>query len=300
MPEENLGGSTPPPEAQSVPLDEASNEDIEAFLSNYREEPYTSEDTEEVTTDKHSAPVAPTQEQANKTSTEPTGPVSRKEHEQVIAKNEQLRAALEKQSLAWQRRSTEIGELRRALREANEKLAQGLNDDFLENPERAVDRKLQIRTNEQHLQQLDQEEAGLNSRTQSIHTVANYVPEEEFDVSAMASALQRDGVAPQVIQQFVTDPYSQTNGVTLVQLAKRAHAEKLLTHVYQYARNLEQQIQELKNKPEQVLKNIERTTQARPMTAANGGSAQRSLSDASVRVDQMSDAELDELIRKFR
>lgn len=300
MPEENLGGSTPPPEAQSVTLDQASNEDIEAFLSNYREEPYTSEDTEEVTTDKHSAPVAPTQEQANKTSTEPTGPVSRKEHEQVIAKNEQLRAALEKQSLAWQRRSTEIGELRRALREANEKLAQGLNDDFLENPERAVDRKLQIRTNEQHLQQLDQEEAGLNSRTQSIHTVANYVPEEEFDVSAMASALQRDGVNSQVIQQFVQDPYSQTNGVTLVQLAKRAHAEKLLTHVYQYARNLEQQIQELKNKPEQVLKNIERTTQARPMTAANGGSAQRSLSDASVRVDQMSDAELDELIRKFR
>lgn len=300
MPEENLGGSTPLPEAQSVPLDQASNEDIEAFLSNYREEPDTSEDTEEVTTDKHSAPVAPTQEQANKTSAEPTGLVSRKEHEQVIAKNEQLRAALEKQSLAWQRRSTEIGELRRALREANEKLAQGLNDDFLENPERAVDRKLQIKANEQHLQQLDQEEAGLNSRTQSMHTVANYVPEEEFDVSAMVNALQRDGVNPQVIQQFVQDPYSQTNGVTLVQLAKRAHAEKLLTHVYQYARGLEQQIQELKSKPEQVLKNIERTTQARPMTAANGGSAQRSRSDASVRVDQMSDAELDELIRKFR
>lgn len=287
-------------ESQMVPLHEASDEDLDAFISNYGKAETFQEETLEETTQ---AP-APVEKQDEASKDQNPQPPKQKdaelEHKQLLAKNERLKAALDKQSLAWQRRSNEIGELRKALREANERLAKGLNEDFVENPELAIDKKLQIRTNEQHLQQLDAEEGTLTSRETAIRTVANYIPEEEFDINAMAAAMQRDGVDPQIIQQFARDPFSQTSGVTLVQLAKRAHAEKLLATVYSYAKSLEQQMQELKSKPEQVLKDIERVSRSKPMTAATGGSQAKAKLNANVRIDQLSDAELDEIIRNAR
>lgn len=277
-----------------VRLDQASDEDISAFLDNYPNALEQEENINEQAPDSQGEAVNPVEE--------PKAPPkdTRQEEENLRAKNEQLKQALEKQTLFAQRRSSEIGELRAQLRDINAKLSQGLNESFIEDPEAAIDRKLQIKSNEQAIKQLEAEDIAIQHKHRAFQTVAAYVQPQEFDVDAMADALIRDGLPAEQVQAIKRDPFSFADGPTLVQMAKRAHAEKALLQVVAYARQLEATNKELMSKPGQVLKGIETAARGRPMTAASGGSTANTKMSSMTDVSRMSDAEIDAFLRQSR
>lgn len=287
---------------EMVPVDQATDDDLRAFLSGFSAQK-EEEETPPISPDKdipdgNKAPED--QEEATKNGNSKKGQ-NLSDEATAQAKIEQLRAALAKQTMFAQQRSTEIGELRKQIREVTNQLAHGLQDEFIENPEKAVDKKLQIKANENMLSQLDQEEQEIQRREATAKIVASHLRPDEYDTEAIAASLERDGASPQFIQSFLADPYSKGDGVTLVQLAKRASAEKALVNVVRYAKQLELKIQELGKKPNEVLKNIQQATRIKPLTAASGGTSrssyQTSISDIN-QLTKMSSAELEELLKQ--
>lgn len=291
-----------------VSLAEATDADIDAFINGFsqNEDPSDSSEDEGKNPEEEGKKAPDTQGQAvtgqeGKQQSDPAAnPENPEEIAKVRAKNEQLRAALDKQTLLVQRRATEIGELRKALRERIALEESKLNENFLDDPGSAIDKKLQIKEHERNINALDQEEDSLKRRHASASVVAGLIPPEEFDVDAMARSLARDGVDGHYIEAFKKDPFSTADGPFLVQIAKRAHVEKLLRDVVGYAKSLETKVTELKGKPGEVLRNVERAvSKPKAMSGASGGSTAKGL-PSNLDVSRMSDAELDEFVKRYR
>lgn len=295
-PEAAVEPSTP----EVVNLQDASDADIDAFLANYPME--VEEEGEEVSKPEPKTPPAPQPKptEGEAKDTEDSKKVARMSRKELEAKYFQSKEALAKQTLAYQRRSSEYGEAKKALQEANRRLAEGQEDRYLENPDEAIERKLQIRRNEEHIQQIDAESATLAMRQENMEAVAHHIPEDEFNLEAMAKSLSRDGATPEMINAFMHDPYSATNKVALIQLAKRAHVETVLSGVVDYARTLQRQVEELKAQPRKVIENIQQASKTRTMSAASGGASRGPVAIDNTNLATMSDAELEEIIRQAR
>lgn len=181
-------------------------------------------------------------------------------------------------------RSATIGELRKQLKTERERLVELTGDDaYLENPGQALDAKLALKDTDKKLQQLDKEEKILENIKNAEQTVHAYVKPEEWNPEAMAEVLLSDGADPNVVNQFLSNPYASdpTGGRILVQLAKRASDRVNLKKVAAYALQLKKQVEESQKKLETekgskktFLKNIERNLSSpSEVTSKTGGSS---------------------------
>lgn len=307
-------GTTQQEDADLVSIYEASDEDLDAYLKDNAEEglesdgePEGNEETiseEPATTAQTSAPERPKEDpkpgdkQPQEAAKQPT-PEEREAHLQAVIAEQKRR--IEQTELWAKRRSTELGETRKQLREANARLNQGLEDRLVESPAQALDDHATIRENEKAIQAIDQEEATIQHALRAQKVVAHFIkPEEMPSFDEMAGALQADGVDEEYVNTFKSNPYLSMYPETLVHLAKRTAVEKALRQVVGFTRQVlaenEKLKGEVKSRPNAVLKNVEAALRKSPaMTGASGGSAETD-GIPSADPSQWSDAQLDEFL----
>lgn len=292
--------NTPTQEPEQVTLNDASDTDIEAFLSNIKGQ-IQSEEIQET------QPVQQTQQPVK----QDTGDNEQKIRELELQK-QKLLDTREKQSKAYQARSHELGQLRKErleLRQQVEELTHRLKsantqESFLENPEVAVERKFQIKENENLLRQLDNDINQIDNaaqdhshRARTTQIIEAHVKPEEFDKDAIVNTLRRDGVSDQAIQEFLQDPL-QTDGLALLHLVKRSYAEKVLVDVVNYTRQLEEQLRQ-RQSPNGYAKM--QSPMRNTMNASSGGTTQsRNFTPSSVDLTKMSNTDLDEILKQAR
>ncbi len=303
---------TPSGQTESAPqIESMSDSDLDAILGGLgtettetkQQEAAPQPEAEEAPAEANTTEEAPKEEtqaedppvKLQEEATEPEGDPKAEEGERA-QREQELLARIEQQERFIQRRSNEIGQLRTELRAANERLKTALKDRFDEDPEAAVEDKLAIKENEAKLKRLDVEEQSLVQRHQAQKLLSRYVKPEEVSVEDMAESLKSDQLPDEFVGAFRADPYGSALPETLVQLAKRARAEKLLKAVVGYAKKLEGEVAQLKKAPQQVMKKVEQAARSSPQLTGNSGSSAANLSTKAPHL--MTDEELDAFLKQ--
>lgn len=286
--------------SQEFSVEDASDEELDAYIEQYQkereaaqnqdEEVVEEEDDESQTPAEIPQPEVPVQQQQSVTATVPT--TTPEEAKRIVAQSAQNAQA----------ELGEIARVREQLLTANNALAAKIEEASMDNPSAVFDLKIQQRTNADVLTRLNAREQAVRSRHHAVAAVATHAA-EQFDLDAMAISLARDGATPDMLASFRRDPFQWADGPSLVQLAKRSHAEKLLVALIRNHDALKEENARLKSKSESIVKKIDSTVRKHPtMTARTGGGASgggKSSGQAQyVDVSKLSDKELDEFIAK--
>lgn len=283
---------------KTVQVELASDEDLNAFLEQ-------SKNTESENTAKHEtqkeAPVAT--KQPEKREAEPKAEQSTDSGDDRDREIARLREAIEAQRVWDARRSTELGETRKQLKEARQKLNEGIDAKFIDKPSEAMADQRKIDKIDQHLEAIDGEESQMHFQRQSVEVVSRYVDPKDFDINAMVSSLKDDGFDQGFIEKFQKNPFIAALPETLVQMAKRGKAENALRILAPAYRDLAKENEELKKqlkvKPSEVAGRINEALKSQPsVTAKNGGSSGTKDDTSNVPVALMSDSQLDAILSR--
>lgn len=191
-------------------------------------------------------------------------------------------------------RNQEIGELRKSLKEAKERLGEGL-DDLPQS--QAIEQADKIKEINSELDGLDQEEA-LNNHVLRVHeAVSKHVDFKTFGPEDVADVLLNDGVDKSYIAQFLANPYPQFSSEgEAVQLYKRAAERRLMKKLVGFIKKIRSENVKLKSKPERIMNKVTKLLDA--PSKLNGGSGtstgRRKVSERDIEL--MDDAELDALL----
>lgn len=273
-----------------VELHEATDEDIEAFLS-------APEAGEEALVEQPQAdPEAQTEQKSDAPKEEPKQPdaqVSRQDWEA-------LRKRVEGQELLLKRRTSDLAEVKKQLREFIQQNTQNLDEQWLESPTQAYAKARQVEMAHQKLQEAEAEEEALTNAHQAQVLLEHHVGQDNYDVEAIAQSLVADGMPREFIENFVRNPYQAALPETLIQLAKRASAEKKVREMEQALQQIipytKQLLEERKKLPNNVLRNVSSALRQSPqVTAAAGGTGQSG--SRAVDPSLMSDSELEEFLK---
>lgn len=293
---ENVDQSGTTQEPEYVTIDEATDEELDAFLAGETEaelEPQTADEEYQAAenTQEDSGEPQESEEEAAPTET----PEERAQR--LEAQNEELQERLEQQELFIKRRNSELGELRRQLQDQAKTLREEAKElDGIDSDQAYAKRK------EADQLEAEAEKAKSEVEAQSrVHEAqllfAQHLRPNEMDLPAMVETLRRDGTDERVVKAFEQNPWVLARPETLIHLQKRANAERMLIKTVEYAKQLIEENKKLKGKPRDVLNKIQRASSAsQSLTAASGGAAQRGeLSQKSF--DKMTDSELDEYLK---
>jgi hypothetical protein len=274
-----------------VELHEASDDDIEAFLN-------SSESEEQVPVEQPQAdPEAQTEQKSDPLPEEqkkPQAQVSREDYEALSKR-------VEGQELLLKRRTSDLAEVKKQLREFITQNTQNLDEQWLESPTQAYAKARQVEMAQQKLQEAEAEEEALTNAHQAQVLLEHHVGQDNLDLQAIAQSLAEDGMPQEFVQTFVRNPYQAALPETLIQLAKRASAEKKVRAMEQALQQLvpytKQLLEERKALPQNVLKNVSSALRQSPqVTAAAGGTGQAG-GPRSVDPSLMSDSELEEFLK---
>lgn len=283
--EDTQHGTSP----EYVDLPDASDEDIAAFLENAGNE-------------ESQAPVAPQQADPAQQETEAEQPEEEPKVEQAQSKqdNEAIREQLKQQELFIKRRNSEIGELRRQLKTAQEQLQTTLDEKFYESPTQALADARKIEMAQQKLSELDAEEQALTNQHQAQVLLAHHVG-GDVDLEAIGQSLVADGMPQEFVEQFKRNPYQAALPETLIQLAKRASAEKRVRQMEEALQQLvpytQKLLEERKQLPQHVLKNVSSALRQAPQVTGSAGGTGQLGGNRAVDPSMMSDAELMEFLK---
>lgn len=303
MADNETAGETASNAQEMVGIEDASMEDLDAFLANN-----TGDDegeTEEVDADEpedtsdESQETEPTGEpEADANSQETKGDARIKALEEQLAKLNQ-KASTEKQQRETyiQRLKFQLGEERKAKIALRDSLRQGLREKFDEDPIEALQQQRKLEKVEESLEQIDQGEQQVDFAARNQEIFERYIDPSEVSLDDMADTLARDGIDPRLIEQFRSHPFLAADGQTLVHLARRAKAEKLAAFaVYQYQK-LKEENEQLKKKPAQTLDKVSQALKTPPKMTGGAGTQSRGFSDADI--SKMTNAELDSLYKSL-
>ena len=275
--------------SEYVELPDATDEDIQAFLEGAE---YREQQLEDGLPDE---PQQQTEQKDEQLDDELDVPP------QVQQKDiEAIRRQLEGLELLNKRRTSELAEVKRQLKDFRDKVSQNLDERWLESPTQAFAQARQAEMAQAKIQEIEAEEAALTNAHQAQVLLAHHVGTDGIDVEAIAEALQSDGMPSEFIQQFLGNPYKAALPETLIQLAKRAKAERrikeyegALSHVMPYMQRL---IEERKRLPSDVLRNVQSALRSSPqVTGSAGGTGQ--MGNRPVEFASMSDQELQEFLK---
>lgn len=281
-----------------VAIPEASDADLEAFLESAQTEAEEDAGEDEVAEQKSAEPVKPAP-------TQDTNPdevkLTKKDYEELVARIDKQKSQIDQQELFIKRRSSELGEARRQLRERNAALQDGLEEKHIANPREAIQAELEIRENAKQIQDLDNQETRLNTVVESQRMFAHYANPEEANDDDMAQALLDDGIPPDAVQAFKQNKHEFAAPETLIQLHRRARAEKALKAVLGYAQHLFNENKKLAGKPGEVLNKVEAELRKGPqITGAHSQTASgRRAAINPADLSKVSDKELEELLAQM-
>lgn len=221
-------------------------------------------------------------------------------YQDLKEKSERREAHLRQVELFSKRQSNQLGEARKQLKELIAQKTQGLDERMLENPRQAFKDQKEIDEAEEALAQLDEQEAMQNHTMESFEIVANNIPKEEFDLPGMVQVLKAEGYPDDFLHVFEQNPFAVAHGETLVHLSKRTKAERMLSELVTYTKNLYGEYEKLKGKSNDVLKNIERVSKQTPSITSSNGGVSRNTKPSQRNIANLTDAELDEYLANNR
>lgn len=285
--EDTQEGTSP----EYVELHEASDDDIAAFLDGAEERESQSEAVQQQEDPK----------QQERTTVEP--PKDAPQVEQAASKQdlEAFRRQLEGLELLNKRRTSEFGEFKKQLREFIQNKTQGLDEKFLESPTQAYAQAREVERAQEKLQATEAEEQAFTNAHQSQILLAHHVGAEGIDIEAIGEALAADGMPDDFIEHFKRNPYQSALPETLIQLAKRASAERRVRQMEQALTQLvpytQQLLQERKQIPRDVLKNVQSALRQSPQVTGSAGGTGQLSGNRAVDPALMSDEELAEFLK---
>lgn len=278
-----------------VELPEASNEDIDAFLENALKA-----ESEALNVEQPQADPGDTKE--IKSDPPKEEPVKKEDLEKFF--KEQLQALTKKvdgQELLLKRRTSDLAEVKKQLREFIEQNTQNLDEQWLESPTQAYARARQVEMAQQKLQETEAEEQALTNAHQAQVLLEHHVGKDNLDMEAIAQSLAEDGMPQEFVKTFMTNPYQAALPETLIQLAKRASAEKkvremeqALSQIVPYTKQL---LEERKQLPQNVLKNVSSALRQAPQVTGSAGGTGQAAKGRAVDPSLMSDSELEEFLK---
>ena len=280
------------PSQEYVELHEASDDDISAFLKSADEVPAAPE------------PVQQQADPGEKTEQKNDSQVEQPKDSDIVQVSKKDWEALNKrvdgQEILIKRRTSDLAEVKKQLREFIDKNTQNLDEQWLESPTQAYAKARQVEMAQQKLQEAEAEEQALTNAHQAQVLLEHHVGQGNFDAEAIAQSLIDDGMPQEFVQNFVQNPYQAALPETLIQLAKRASAErkvremeKALQQLVPYTRQL---LEERKKLPQNVLKNVSSALRQSPqVTGSAGGTGQPG--SRAVEPSLMSDSELEDFLK---
>jgi len=289
--EDTQAGTSP----EYVDLHEASDDDIANFLENVGKEELAPEEAQ--------SPSDPAPQQVNKVEppqeapkVDPVEPVSK-------ADFEAFKKQFQGQELLIKRRTSELGELRRQFQQFVEQTQKTLDEKFYESPTQALADARKIEMAQAKIKELDAEEQSLTNAHQAQVLLAHHVGADGLDVEAISESLASDGLPSDFIDHFRRNPYQSTLPETLIQLAKRANAEKKVRQMEEALNQLvpytQKLLEERKQLPQHVLKNVHSALRQSPQVTASAGGTGQVQGGASVDPSSMTDAEIQEFLKSM-
>lgn len=296
---ENSGPTQP--EADLVRVEDATDGEIEDYLGKVQAEaPEPEPEGEDV--EEPDAKVAPTPEAEPE---KPEGPkqevketYTREEVEAIQKQAEEQRTRLEQQEAFLKRRSTELGQARQQLAQANEALRKLIQEDSFESPVQAADAVLQMRENEKQIQAIEAESNRMSYLNNWHETVSRHVDPKQVQIDDMIDILKDHKVNPQAIEAFRNNPAETAGPLETIYLAEAAKWKKTARQLVTYIQKLQSETETLRKKPEQVLKQVERNLRQSPtVNGSAGGSSARAAGKESD-PSKWSDAEISEFLKQ--
>lgn len=273
-----------------VELHEASDEDISAFL-----EGADARESQPQVVQQQAEPGEKTEQKAEEPKEAPEDPnaqVSRKDYEALLKRLDGL-------ELLNKRRTSDLAVVKQQLRTFLEQ-NQNLDDQWLESPTQAYAKARQVEMAQQKLQEVEAQEQALTNEHQAQVLLAHHVG-EQLDIEAIGQSLASDGMPEEFVHAFLGNPYQAALPETLIQLAKRASAEKkvrelesALQQIVPYTQKL---LEERKSAPQNVLKNVSTALRQSPQVTASAGGTGQLGGNRAVDPALMSDQELQEFLK---
>lgn len=302
MTTENTQGESAAPVAPSAPemveLHEASDEDLAAFLESAEQ---GQEEDQELTQQPPVAKAAPTAPASSETQDEAVSePEQKVESQEDVGKRlEKLQRQLDGLELITKRRTSELAEVKTRLNGYLQAANAQIEEKMAANPVEGTKDLLRIREAEEHLSRVEAEERNVQVARANQEAVLRNVDLDETPIDAIAEVFLADGLPPTVVEQFKANPW-MVPATTTIQAAKRAKAENYLRVLVPEFRKLQNEVKKLRNGGQEALRKIDAVAKEIPgITAASGGVSATATDSDSIPVHQMSDAQLEALLRKL-
>lgn len=289
----------------AIPITDMDEETLNAFLDAEKDSsqhPVQGGETKEPSDIKNSA--ANTQEpEPNKTDGS-EAVVTRAEFEALMKRLNSQEKRVEGQELLIHRRTSELGEIKKELKELDRTLTQRYAEALEESPGEAYDIRDNIKETRNRIQAVEEEERSLQRRAQAQEIVSAHIPNEDFDIESMAETLSGDGIPQQYIDAFRRDPIGFLDGdynpgLTLIHVARRAKAEKVLKTLYPITQKLAARVKELESNSGNVLKKVQEVARQTPQITASGARPSKQSKSSSIDISQipnLSNEELEEFL----
>jgi hypothetical protein len=290
-------------EQEMVSPEEADEDSLKAFLDSVRGDdeevaPALDEQPEEETTEEkpeeETTPQAATPEEAPKPQEKAKEPQS---EETSVA---QMKRQLDGLELLLKRRTQDIENLRQQIKAELKPIQERIEGKTHEDQYEAIKDIEAAREKERALAELDVAKEGIESEVESRKIVAAHIKPNDGTLDEMVSCLESDGVPADVLTSFRTNPFSVSRPETLIQVAKRAKAERMLKQMFVVAQALHAENQKLKTKPKAMLDGVQRALKQSP--SINGSSGRGVTPDnlSNIPVHKLSDRQLAELAERVR
>lgn len=294
------------PEPTITDLDNATPEQLEEMLTELTSQS-DAPPAEETAVVEQNTPEAEEQPETNELET------LKQQVEELKKANERNEKQLKDKEVFIQKRSQEIGELRKQLAAKREALINKVErdipeDEIINDPKAALKKALReqqsVSEELEHLNKQDKELAIEQARQQHSQLIQRMIPGlpdiEEDILSVIKADYDADeGVdeqtKTQMLSQFKENLAERLNPAVLFQLARRARDQKIINE-------LRAEIEQLKSAPDKLTTNINKFAGKAPVTAApaspkKGAISLKNLTEADI--DKMSLEELAELEKQF-
>ena len=279
-------------ESQDAPGDEPEVEsmDDEALDKYLAETPDESEPAGEKEGEKESTTTPPDDSEGDKTAEGAPAPVEADDPAKMREELDRLRKQVGDKEKYIQDRNREVGELRKQLRDEASKLREGVPDLFMESPVKAIENVLMAREREERAAMLEMESAWDENKAK----VLAFSPNFESRVEEIAEIAKGDGVPPEMVRAFKTNPYA-TSPQLLHALLKRADDAKELKTLRD---RLVKEKKEKDGVAERIAKAAAKTSGVTGKTPGASPSSDRFKNVTESDLDDLSDADLDALLER--
>lgn len=215
---------------------------------------------------------------------------------------EQLLALVSQQEAFINRRSSEIGELRKEKQDLLRQLRERAEDIAESDPRTAARFDRAAEEAKRTIDQLNAEEDDLRDLHEGSKLVASRVDPDHLDEKAIRHELETvDKLSPQLIEKIIKDPLRAMRPETYIYMVRSADYKKKLLQLLPIAQGLAAKVKELETTSRtagsKAISKIEKALKAPPAVNGKSGNSTNAGTLNETDVTRLSDAELEEALR---